>query len=104
MAPPFRFVPYDELGATPNVIVDGSANAHTTLTLSHWPRSGTPLEYRDDLSAQIAFRFLDHPRGYEPAEIVSNNHFDEDGLVSVFALADCTVPVNSGGRVNGMPR
>jgi hypothetical protein len=88
MAPPFRFVPYAELGATPNVIVDGSANAHTTLTLSHWPRSGTPVEYRDDLSAQIAFRFLDRAQGYEPAEVVSNNHFDEDGLVSVFALVD----------------
>ena len=85
---PFRFVPYDELGETPNVIVDGSANAHTTLTLSHWPRSGTPIWYRDDLSAQIAFRFLDDPKGYEPAHVVSNNHFDEDGLVSVFALVD----------------
>jgi hypothetical protein len=85
---PFRFVPYDELGDTPNVIVDGSANSHTTLTLSHWPHSGTPVEYRDDLSAQIVFRFLDRPAGYEPARVVSNNHFDEDGLVSVFALVD----------------
>jgi hypothetical protein len=81
-------VPYDELGDLPNVVVDGSANEHTTLTLSHWPRSGTPIEYRDDLSAQIVFRFLADPHGYEPAEVVSNNHFDEDGLVSVFALVD----------------
>ena len=81
-------MPYDQLGDTPNVIVDGSANAHTTLTLSHWPHSGTPLDYRDDVSAQIAFRFLDRPRGYEPARVVSNNHFDEDGVVSVFALVE----------------
>jgi hypothetical protein len=86
--PSFRYVPYEELDDTPNVIVDGSANDHTTLTLSHWPRSGTPVEYRDDLSAQIVFRFLERPRGHEPAQVVSNNHYDEDGLVSVFALVD----------------
>jgi hypothetical protein len=86
--PRFRYVPYDDLGDTPNVIVDGSATPSTTLTLSHWPGSDTPFEYHDDLSAQIAFRFLDRPDHYEPASVVSNNHYDEDGLVSVFALVD----------------
>ena len=58
---PLRFVPYHRLDGMPNVIVDGSATAGTVLTLSHWPGSPTPVEARDDLSAQIALHALGHP-------------------------------------------
>lgn len=86
---PLRYVAYHELGDTPNVIVDGSPQQATVLTLSHWPHSGTPLEFADDLSAQIAFRWLDASNRYQvAAHVVSNNHFDEDGLVSVYVLVD----------------
>jgi hypothetical protein len=81
-----RYVAYDELGTTPNVIVDGSRSSATRLVLSHWPHSGTPAALKDDLSAQIAFRYLDQPAFHVEAEAVSNNHFDEDGLVSVYVL------------------
>lgn len=81
-----RYVPYHELGEQPNIIVDGSGNEYTRLTLSHWPHSRTPWELKDDLSAQIVFKYLDAPHGSSPAEAVSNNHFDEDGLISMFAL------------------
>src|SRR5438093_6432557 len=85
-----RFVPYHELGETPNIVVDGSGNERTRLTLSHWPRSGTPSELKADLSAQIVIRYLERPdlraRNEEGVEAVSNNHFDEDGLVGVWAL------------------
>src|SRR5262245_23297749 len=81
-----RFVPYHELGDRPNVIVDGAANAHTVLTLSHWPASPTPDALRDDLSAQIVFRYLDRPDLRVDTDVVSNNHFDEDGLVGVYSL------------------
>ena len=87
---PLRFVPYHELGGRPNVIVDGSATEGTVLTLSHWPGSPTPDDLLDDLSAQIAFRALDHPERFAGAEFVSNNHFDQDGLMSAFALVDQT--------------
>jgi len=85
---PYR--PYDELADTPNVIVDGSPTAATTLTLSHWPgTTAGPLELQDDLSAQMAFRYLDFARDlHGSAEAVSNNHFDQDGLVGVLALSD----------------
>jgi hypothetical protein len=83
-----HYIPYDELGDRPNVIVDGAANAHTLVTLSHWPESPTPDILRDDLSAQIVFRYLDRPELWVPAEIVSNNHFDEDGLISVYTLTN----------------
>lgn len=83
-----RYLAYGELDGIPNVIVDGSAHADTLVTLSHWPGSATPEVLRDDLSAQIAFHYLDHPELHVPAEVVSNNHFDQDGLMSVYALVD----------------
>jgi hypothetical protein len=83
-----RYEPYDELDGVPHVIVDGSARAGTVLTLSHWPGSPTPPALRADLSAEIAFRYLDHPELAVAVDAVSNNHFDQDGLASVFALVD----------------
>lgn len=82
------FVPYDRLDSSPNVIVDGAAAAGTVLTLSHWPKSGTPAGLKRDTSAEIVFAYLDSPDLYPNADSVSNNHFDEDGLVGVFALTD----------------
>jgi hypothetical protein len=81
-----RYVPYDELDGVPNVIVDGSAQADTVLTLSHWPGSPTPAALQDDLSAQIAFHYLDRPDSHVDVEVVSNNHVDQDGLAAMYAL------------------
>ena len=80
-----RFLPY--LSATiPNIIVDGAGNSHTVLTLSHWPKSGSPAELKGDTSTAIVFNYLDAPDYHVEADAVSNNHFDEDGLVGIFAL------------------
>jgi len=81
-----QYIPYHLLGGTKNIIVDGKANADTVLTLSHWPGSATPAKYKDDLSAQIVFRFLDSGDTTNGAAAVSNNHFDEDGLVGLFSM------------------
>ena len=83
-----RFVPYPDLDGIPNIVVDGARHADSLLTLSHWPHSGTPAALREDLSAQIAFRYLDAPDWRVDADAVSNNHFDEDGLAGVYALVD----------------
>jgi len=83
-----RFVPYQELGDRPNVIVDGAALPSTVLTLSHWPAAPTPPDLLEDLSAQIVFRALEQPERFADAELVSNNHFDQDGLTSAFTLVD----------------
>ena len=85
-----RYVAYGELDGIPNVIVDGSTHPDSLMTLSHWPKSPTPAALRDDLSAQIAFHYLDHPELHVPADAVSNNHFDQDGLMSVYTLVDPT--------------
>lgn len=83
-----RYVPYEELDGVPHVVVDGSPRPDTLLTLSHWPRMPAPAALRDDLSAQMAFHYLEQPELAVPAEAVSNNHLDQDGLVSVYALVD----------------
>lgn len=90
-----RYVRYEDLAGTPNVVVDGSAGPDTRLVLSHWPGSPTPDAVRDDLSAQIALRALDHPELFDGIDAVSNNHFDQDGLMSVYALTD---PEGAGSR------
>jgi len=85
-----RFVPYSELGDTPNVVVDGARNAHTVLALSHWPKSGSPSHLRADTSVEMVFRWLERRDPVVKAEVVSNDHFDEDGLIGVFATIDPT--------------
>jgi hypothetical protein len=82
------YTPYGALDSVDNIVVDGAGQPSTLLTLSHWPHSGTPAELRADLSAEIAFRYLDEPALHLDARAVSNNHFDQDGLVSVYALTD----------------
>jgi hypothetical protein len=108
------YVPVEELEGRPHVIVDGSPRSGTVLTLSHWPQSPTPVALARDLSAEIVFAFLLAARGDEnpatacggggrrgspvdlaaaiagagSAEAVTNDHFDEDGLVSILAMTD----------------
>ncbi len=83
-----EYRPYGQVADTPHVVVDGSAQPSTALTLSHWPGSATPDELRRDLSAEIAFAYLDHRELQQDLEWVTNNHFDQDGMVSVFALIE----------------
>lgn len=83
-----RFVPYSRAAALPNVIVDGAATRNTLLTLSHWPKSGTPAALKADTSAEIVFNYLDSLRFHVDAGAVSNNHFDEDGLVGILAMVE----------------
>lgn len=84
-----RYVPYHRLDGRPNLILDGSPTDGTTRCVTHWPGYPPPAEIAADLSAQMAFRLLEHP-DLVPAgtDLVSNNHFDQDGLVSILALTD----------------
>ena len=83
-----KFESYERTNGVPNIIVDGTANAGTLLTLSHWRQSGTPQPLLADTSAEIVFKYLDSPQFHVDVSAVSNNHFDEDGLVGVFSLID----------------
>jgi hypothetical protein len=84
----FRYAGYQASETEPNVVVDGSPNEGTVLTLTHWPGYPQPDGYQFDLSAEMAFHYLDAPLDHAPAEIVTNNHFDQDGLVGLHALIE----------------
>lgn len=89
---PLRYQRYEATETVPNVVVDGSPNAATVLTLSHWPGLPTPLgnahDLAADLSAQMAFRYVDSAASlHGSAQVVTNNHFDQDGLVSMYAMS-----------------
>lgn len=88
-SPPFlalKYEPYHLLEERPNIVVDGAANHYTKLTLSHWPGNTTPAELKADLSAEIVFNFIKSGTVPDGVEAVSNNHFDEDGLVSLYSI------------------
>jgi len=94
MSHPLRqFGAYNESGAVPNIVVDGSPNEATVLTLTHWPGITQPVGTNVDTSAEMAFAYLDNPIEHEPASVVTNNHFDQDGAVGLFALIDPTSAV-----------
>lgn len=86
--PPRRFLAYEASRQVPNVVVDGGPNEATVLAITHWPGVAQPSGLGDDLSAQMAYRYLDAAPAHPPAAVVTNDHFDQDGLVSVHALVD----------------
>jgi hypothetical protein len=106
--PQLGFEPYESLSERPHVMVDGAARASSVLTLSHWPASPTPPMLARDVSAESVLEYLravqsigsgaSFPRARRGlrtvlasgalAEAVTNDHFDEDGLMSVYALVD----------------
>jgi len=67
-------------------MADGPGMPGSSIVLSHWPDSGTPWPLKADLSAEIAFAYLEQPEHHVDAEWVTNGHLDVDGFVSVFVL------------------
>ncbi len=84
----YRYVPYYQIGDEPHIIVDGAPLSSTCLNLSHWPVNNTPDTLRRDTSTETVFAWLDQGDTHQSPGIVSNNHFDEDGLFSVFAVCE----------------
>ncbi|HEX8119420.1 MAG TPA: DUF6687 family protein [Pyrinomonadaceae bacterium] len=73
--------------AAPLLSVDGTVEG--ALHLSHWEGNETPEELRADTSTEIALNFAAWPRRDEWAqgvEVVTNNHFDADGVLSVWSV------------------
>jgi hypothetical protein len=82
------YLPYGEAARAPNVVVDGAVNGNTVLSLSHWPKSSTPWPLKADTSAAIVFRYLDTPAWHTEVGPVTNDHFDEDGLIGLFCMTE----------------
>jgi hypothetical protein len=84
---PTSYVPVQQIGDRPHVMVDGAARPGTVMTLSHWPRSSTPKMLRRDLSAQIVLRALE--TGYASGagtDLATIDHYDEDGVLALGLL------------------
>jgi len=68
------------------MMVDGVEESR--LNMSHWPGNRTPEHLKADTSTEICLKLAADPyadRLFENVEIVSNNHFDTDGLLSCWA-------------------
>jgi len=85
---PAVYEPYHEIVERPHIVVDGKNQDATVLTLSHWPWNNTPAPLRRDTSTHIAFAYLAREQFHVDAGLVSNSHYDEDGLLSMFAITD----------------
>lgn len=85
---PAAYIPYHEIGVRPHIVVDGKDQDSSLLTLSHWPWNRTPEHLRRDTSTHIVYAYLNDPKSFVDATIVSNSHYDEDGLLSMFALVN----------------
>lgn len=85
-----RFLAHtDALGDRPVISVDGVCPVGPNF--SHWPGHRTPAKLKADTSTGIAFRLLDLDEAERAAllgglDVVSNNHFDTDGVLSCFAV------------------
>src|SRR5437868_6243335 len=83
-----RFEFYNEgLADVPKLSVDGTVG--NAIHLSHWQGNETPARLRADTSTEIALNFVAAPDREEIArgvEVVTNNHFDTDGVLSVWAV------------------
>jgi hypothetical protein len=81
------FTYYDtRLDTLPFLCVDGVVDRG--LNVSHWPGNRTPAHLKADTTTDMMLRLARDPgraAWLEGVSIVTNNHFDTDGLLSVFA-------------------
>lgn len=71
----------------PHIMADAASGASTVFELSHWPGNRTPPSYRADTSTESVIRYLRDVDAVRPAvSKVSCDHYDVDGLLSVWSL------------------
>jgi hypothetical protein len=90
----FDFVPFGSSTAESTISCDGLV-AGAALHASHWDGNETPAELKADTSTEIALRFAE--RGVAKGLRVANNHFDVDGVLSVFALLEPDIAIRHAG-------
>lgn len=83
-----RFEHYHEgLAEVPKLSVDGTVP--NSIHFSHWEGNETPLSVRADTSTEIALNLASAANRDELTrgiELVTNNHFDTDGVLSVWTV------------------
>ncbi len=71
----------------PKLSVDGTVA--NSVHFSHWEGNETPAELKADTSTEIALNLVSSPKRSEltrDIELVTNNHFDTDGILSVWTV------------------
>src|SRR6185436_5745487 len=83
-----RFEFYTEaLDNVPKLSVDGTVD--NSIHFSHWEGNRTPAEVKADTSTEIALNLAASPNRAQltnEIELVTNNHFDTDGVLSVWTV------------------
>ena len=83
-----RFEFYTEaLANVPKLSVDGTVD--NSIHFSHWEGNATPAELKADTSTEIALNLVSSPNRAaltNSIELVTNNHFDTDGALSVWTV------------------
>src|SRR2546423_4857178 len=75
------------LDGTPKLSVDGTVS--NSVHFSHWEGNHTPASVKADTSTEIALNLVAAPEREqltEGIELVTNNHFDTDGVLSVWTV------------------
>ena len=75
------------LAEVPKLSIDGTVE--NAIHFSHWRGNRTPPQVRADTSTEIALNLVAAPDPEELTqgiELVTNNHFDTDGLLSVWTV------------------
>src|SRR5467141_1695293 len=83
-----RFEYYsDELADVPKLSIDGTVG--NAVHFSHWKGNETPASVKADTSTEIALNLVAAPNREELTggiDLVTNNHFDTDGVLSVWTV------------------
>jgi hypothetical protein len=77
----------DAIADVPKLSVDGTVDS--AIHFSHWNGNRTPPSVKADTSTEIALNVVAAPDRDELTqgiELVTNNHFDTDGVLSVWAM------------------
>jgi hypothetical protein len=75
------------LDDVPKLSVDGTVS--NSIHFSHWEGNQTPDEVKADTSTEIALNLVASPNQQkltQAIELVTNNHFDSDGVLSVWTV------------------
>src|SRR6267142_6152264 len=83
-----RFEYYsDAMADVPKLSVDGTVD--NAIHFSHWQGNETPASVKADTSTEIALNLVAAPDRDELTQgidLVTNNHFDTDGVLSVWTV------------------
>ena len=83
---PMDFLPFHNISQEAPCVVVDSMHPDAAATLSHWRGAPVPDQFRADTSTEIVIKALRAQDACMNLPFVSNNHFDIDGGLGVWAM------------------